>query len=144
MTHDKGGWQQWVINGPSATRRLPPMRVNPSICVGYRLIAAAASISALNRHRLIGSALPLVPHHLSAGADTIKGIRSILYSIRLEMQGILCFCKQIMLIEKRRMYPSLLHCSVNQCLIFSARTKIKEIIMPFLLNRPTTIDFFTK
>ena len=101
MTHDKGGWQQWVINGPSATRRLPPMRVNLSICVGYRLIAAAASISALNRHRLIGSALPLVPHHLSVGADPIKfkGIRSILYSLRPQMQGVLCFCKQITLIE---------------------------------------------
>ena len=28
------------------------------------------------------------------------------------------------------------------CLIFSARTKTKEISLPFLLPRPTTIDFF--
>ena len=58
------------------------------------------------------------------------------YYIRPQMQGILYFLRQIMQVEERHMYPLQYIVQLINCLVFSTRTKIKEISMPFLFKAP--------
>ena len=66
------------------------------------------------------------------------------YYIRPQMQGILYFWRQIMQVEERHMYPLQYIVQLINCLVFSTRTKIKEISMPFFTSQSTIIVFFYK
>ena len=60
--------------------------------------------------------------------------------LKYSIQVILGFCRHIMKAEKRRMYISLVHCSVNQLLKFQPAPKSKRLAV--LPSQPTTFDIF--